>query len=479
LNSGRVVFVSEKVKLQGRVYTPEHIVKNILDSVEYSGPAILEKHIIDNSCGDGAFLTQIVDRYCNVFLQASSDKNKLKHDLETYIHGIEIDKNESELSKNNLDNIAFWFGLEGVNWDVRCQNTLEVDDFDGKMDFVVGNPPYVRVHNLKESFEAVKEYKFAQNGMTDLFIVFFEIGFRMLNEKGKLGYISPSSFLNSTAGKELRGYIKNERTLSTLIDLGHYQPFKATTYTLISVFENGTKNETINYCGYNEVTLSPEFVSTLSYEDVFVNDSIMLGKKEDIDAYKKIIAFDLEKTDSKIFVKNGFATLADKVFIGDFGFTELTIPILKGSTGKWSRCIYPYDELGDPLPLKTIKESHEAFSHLEKNKDTIIDRALDMSGRWYAFGRSQALRDVSKDKISINTLIKTTDNLKLVPVPAGSGIYSGLYILSPYSIEEIDAVLRTEEFVEYLKLLKNYKSGGYYTYSSKDLLRYLKYKLEG
>ena len=53
-----------------------------------------------------------------------------------------------------------------------------------------------------------------------------------------------------------------------------------------------------------------------------------------------------------VSVKNGFATLADKVFIGDFDFTEGTIDILKASTGKWSKCIYPYDKKGKPLLLK-------------------------------------------------------------------------------------------------------------------------------
>ena len=31
--------------------------------------------------------------------------------------------------------------------------------------------------------------------------------------------------------------------------------------------------------------------------------------------------------------------------------------------------------------------------------------------------------------------------------------------------------------VNYVKLLKNYKSGGYYTFASKDLEQYLNYKL--
>ena len=87
---------------------------------------------------------------------------------------------------------------------IQCENTLTVKRFNGKMDFVVGNPPYVRVHNLDESLDLTKTFSFAQDGMTDLYIVFYEIGLKMLNEKGVLGYITPSSYFNSLAGSYMR-----------------------------------------------------------------------------------------------------------------------------------------------------------------------------------------------------------------------------------------------------------------------------------
>jgi hypothetical protein len=71
------------------------------------------------------------------------------------------------------------------------------------MDYVVANPPYVRIHNLQENFDIVRNYEFAQSGMTDLFIVFYELGFKMLNANGKLVCITPSSFYSSVAGKTL------------------------------------------------------------------------------------------------------------------------------------------------------------------------------------------------------------------------------------------------------------------------------------
>lgn len=51
-------------KSNGRIYTPDYIVDNILDLSGYTQDNVIRKHVIDNSCGDGAFLTKIVDRYC-------------------------------------------------------------------------------------------------------------------------------------------------------------------------------------------------------------------------------------------------------------------------------------------------------------------------------------------------------------------------------------------------------------------------------
>lgn len=65
----------------------------------------------------------------------------------------------------------------------------------------------------------------------------------------------------------------------------------------------------------------------------------------------------------------------------------------------------------------------------------------------------------------------------MIEVPSGQGVYSGLYILSDVPFEVIESIIRSDDFIDYLKILKHYKSGGYYTYSSKDLEQYINYKL--
>lgn len=446
----------------------------ILDFGGYTDTNILNRHIIDNSCGDGAFLIEIADRYCRAFLNVNSDLETLKTHLETYIHGIEIDSCEYSKCIFNLDNTVKKYNIQNTTWDIINGDTLTIDKYNGKMDYVFGNPPYVRVHNLEEKYDAVKKYRFAKTGMTDLYIVFFEIGFNMLSTNGTMCLITPSSWLNSLAGKKLRNYVYTYHNLSAVIDLEHFQPFDATTYTLISKFKKNGSFNSIEYFNYNEQS-EKRHIDTLLYNDIFIGSDIYLSTTNNLQLLKKIKTEPILKY---VSVKNGFATLADKVFIGDFDFAEGTIDILKASTGKWSKCIFPYYPDGKPLPPDMFIQNIEVHNYMLSHKEKLTkERNYGNDEYWYLFGRTQALKDVCKSKIAINTIIKNIDSIKLELVSEGKGVYSGLYILTEIEFEIIRELIFSEDFVNYIKLLKNYKSGGYYTFASKDLEHFLNYKL--
>lgn len=469
-----------KVKNNGVVYTPEYIVEIILNQSNYKGINVIKKHVIDNSCGDGAFLKQIVKRYIESFINEkniNSDENKLelKKDLETYIHGIELDESEMMKAIDSLNEIVSLYGLEGINWDINQGNTLEIDKYNGKMDFVLGNPPYVRVHNLGDDFHYIKEQKFTTGGMTDLFIIFYEIGLEMLNETGVLGYITPSSIFNSLAGFQFRNYTINNKLLTSVIDLKHFQAFEGfMTYTAILTLDKSNRADSINYFDFDTEKLAPKHTSFLNYEDFFLENSWYFGKKESLDSLKNILKTDIK--DKTIEIKNGFATLSDRLFINnDFGFDSKYIyPIIKASTGKSSTVFFPYDE--DSIIVDFNLFEDDLKNYLLDNKDDFEKRSRDKNTLWYAFGRSQGIRDFFKDKITINALLRTKKDIKLNPAPAGTGVYSGLYLVGDFDYELINDILISDEFVEYISMLGKYKAGGYYTFSSSDLKKYVIYK---
>lgn len=460
--------MANSVKHYGRVYTPDWLVRQILDFGGYKGTSIIGKHVIDNSCGDGAFLREIVTRYCDVY-----KGNDLKRHLQTFIHGVEIDHVERDKCVRELCLLAERYGATDVKWDVMCADALTVDKYNDEMDYVFGNPPYVRVHNLDTSYDIVKRFEFAQHGMTDLFIVFFEVGFRMMKTDGRMCIISPSSWFTSKAGSTLRQYIVQNRNLSGVIVLGHFQPFFATTYTAISRFERGTQG--VSLYQYFDNQTKPRKIDTLHISEIQISGNFYFSDKQQLEGLRLIRT---GRTYRYVEVKNGFATLSDKVFIGDFDFAEGTIDVLKASTGKWSKCIFPYDEHGRPLPPSVIEQNEQVYQYLLRNKSHIASkRDIDDENMWYLFGRTQAIKDVGKDKYAINTIIKDKSSIRFEKVCKGKGLYSGLYILTDINEEEIRELIVSDEFVSYIRMLANYKSGGYYTFSSKDVEQYLNYKL--
>src|SRR5659263_68511 len=95
-------------------------------------------------------------------------------------------------------------------------------------DAVIGNPPYIRIQNLKEF--APREVEFykrryvsASKGNYDIYVLFVERGLSLLNQAGRLGYILPSKFFATDYGASLRGLLAREKVVGEVIDFGHAQ----------------------------------------------------------------------------------------------------------------------------------------------------------------------------------------------------------------------------------------------------------------
>ncbi|TPE58108.1 hypothetical protein FJO69_00425 [[Mycoplasma] falconis] len=464
------------MKNTGAVYTPKFIVDLMLDKIGYKDQNLLKKHIIDNSCGEGAFLIEIVDRYIKNYFIFNNDLKQLKKELETYIHGIEINKESFLKTLDNLNAVANKYGLLNLKWDIINDNAFKVSKFNNKIDFVVGNPPYVRIHNLNNNYQDVKLGKFSQQGMTDLYIAFYEIGLSMLNGKGKLIYINPTSLLQSKASSVLRKYIIGNNLLTDFIDLKHLQVFKnITTYTGIFLLDKNKETADVNYYEIDQ-KFNLNFIDKLKADLFYIDDNFYFSNKNSLIELKQILNY--EPTLSNIEVKNGLATLADKIFIKeDFQFkSSNVIDVYKISRQTKFKIIFPYDKNGNLLPFDKLDLNVRKY--LLKNKKALQDRSLIDNQEWYSFGRTQSIKDVNKPKIVISNLIKTSNDIKIKLIKPNVAVYSGIYIIGELNLGKIEKILLSDDFINYLKLLKKYKNGGYYTFSTKDLKKYLQFYLE-
>jgi adenine-specific DNA-methyltransferase len=140
--------------------------------------------------------------------------------------------------------------------------------------------------------------------------------------------------------------------------------------------------------------------------------------------------------------------------------------------------IYPYDESGKLLSEAELKEEKILYRYLSDHKLLLTKRSLANNSPWYAFGRSQAIGDTYREKLSVASLIRTEEDLKITLASSGTGVYGGLYLTGEKEeLQRARQVLYSKEFMSYVRLLGKYKSGNYYAFSSKDVIVFLDHQL--
>lgn len=476
---------------KGQVNTPAEIVSVMMDYASYTvSNNILDKHFMDNSCGNGNILVEAVRRYIASYKNDDPFLIGVEDALSRYIHGIELDEKAIEECRDRLDNEAAAYGIYGVDWDLKCGDALVIGSGINNMDFVICNPPYVRIHDLADS-EICKEYEFSSDGMTDLYLAFYELGIKMLSPDGIMCYISPSSWLSSNSGQSMRNWVEKTHRLSSVIDFRHTKVFgNVSTYAMITLID-GLHHSHIRYDIYEPNTgeVVPKYYTR--YKDAFVGGYLMFGEKDALGVMSRMSV--RNHSDRIVRVKNGYATLADEVFIDEYARSQQKSPyeieVYKASSGKdgETRCFFPYKknpegryEYVDIEEIKSVSPS--VYEYIKDHEEELRKRTYERKGyadTWWLFGRSQAINDTGLVKIAINNTIRGRDDLYMRTVDAGSGVYGGLYIVpGTVSISDIKEIVDSDDFVEYVKMLKKYKSGGYYTFSGKDLEKYINYKLK-
>ncbi len=108
----------------------------------------------------------------------------------------------------------------------------------GGFDIVIGNPPYLRVQGIQQNQPEYMSY-YRDNyqsakGNFDLYALFIERGYQLLNSQGRLAYIVPHKFFQASFGEALRRFLTKRRALHEIVRFGSAQVFEeSTTYTCL------------------------------------------------------------------------------------------------------------------------------------------------------------------------------------------------------------------------------------------------------
>jgi len=229
-------------KINGTFFTPKNIVRKIIEEVN---PQPNDK-CSDISCGCGSFLIGLIKYY------QLNYKKTINDILKQNIFGYDILNYNIRRTKILIS----IFGLEN-NEIVNEENfNLEVCDSLNKIwklsfDIIVGNPPYVKYQDLNETQRKflLENFETIQKGTFNLYFSFFELGFNLLKDKGKLGYITPNNYFTSLSGEPLRSFFQKNKSIEKIIDFNSKKVFDVLTYTCLT-FLNKEDQEVIKFNKY-------------------------------------------------------------------------------------------------------------------------------------------------------------------------------------------------------------------------------------
>ena len=478
-------------KLFGQVYTPNFVVCKILDDVGYNSSKILGKTIIDPACGDGRFLIEIVKRIIEI-----SPENDLQKNLKC-VYGWDIDEIAIIECRKNLNNLVKDKCLD-IQWNVNVVNSIKkyekpdlfVVSETQKFDFIVGNPPYIRIQHLDlvQRNYIQSNYNFCKSGSTDIYIAFYELCINLLSKNGICGLITPNTFLFTETARPLRLYFVSNKNLVQITNYGDIQLFdEATTYSAITIFNNLKKQNFKFEKAISEQTFEEKTVNFSELKEPFwqlttEETEKIKGKKlkEICNIHVGITTlcdsayiFTIEEIDEKF-------VLANTKFKGKIKIEKNILkPIVKGSKLKHSEeiikeyVLFPYSKLNGKniiIPEIELKNNYPfAYNYLLSVKPELDkrDNGTPNTVAWYAFGRSQGLDTSFGEKIIFSPM-NEKPNFVFYANPECT-FYSGYCIkkINGFSIERLMMQLNSERMDKFVSMSSRDFRGGWKAYNKK------------
>jgi len=464
-------------KENGVVFTPSWVVDFMVDEIIKSKIITGKEKILDAGCGDGIFAVTMAKKFSEI------SKKPIQKVIEENIYFIDVSKKYIETTKQNLQNLS--------KDKIKKFNGIEDDfcfhNFNTQFDFIIGNPPYVRIQNLNERRnELQRKFITASSGSVDLYFCFFEQALSLLNEDGNIVFITPNSHFYSSAGKHLRNLLLSH--IKKIINFDHFQVFKnVTAYTAISFLQKVNNNKFLYAENFKEG------FDTISYKEIST-EKLVNGKwKFFSDAYFNkfdLLAKNHASLKEIANIHYGIATLKDDIYIfrpdkidQNYFFRDnfkiekdLCIPIIKASTYKGEDqglyIVFPYKNGKVILSDVFQRKYPEAYKYFLEKRSVLESRDKGRGvcyEEFYAFGRNQGLKTSFGRKIITSTM--NIEPRFYVIEDEKTSFYSG-YCIKPKgdtNIYELCNALNSDIMKEYINATSKSYRGGYKSYAKSFL----------
>lgn len=247
LNPNRI---GKAMKSKGIVYTKRWVVDLLLNLSGYSSEKKLANTLaIEPAAGDGAFLGPMVERLVQSCRNHGRPLSECQHSIIAY----ELNEKSAARSRAATYEILSNHGVErslairlAEAW-VRNGDYL----FDGvsqEADFIMGNPPYIRLEDIPEETASVYRNTYpTMKGRADLYVAFFEAALRQLKPDGVCGFICADRWMRNQYGAELRQLITSDYSVDIILSMHDADAFhdEVDAYPAITIIRRKKQQATV------------------------------------------------------------------------------------------------------------------------------------------------------------------------------------------------------------------------------------------
>jgi len=235
---------------RGVVYTKRWVVELLLDLAGYlSTKNLVDAMAVEPAAGHGAFLSLMVER-----LAASCERLKRPiSDCHNSLRAYELNANSAERARILAAEILTDRGVKPSTAEELSKSWVHTGDyllesFAVEADFVIGNPPYVRLEEIPaETARLYREAYSTMCGRADLYVAFFEAALSQLKAGGAFAFICADRWMRNQYGAELRELITSEFAVDVVIEMHNADAFhdEVDAYPAITVIRRQRQLQTI------------------------------------------------------------------------------------------------------------------------------------------------------------------------------------------------------------------------------------------
>ena len=216
----------------GEVFTRRWVVDLILDLSGFTPDRDLGGMVaVEPSCGSGAFLAPMAER----LIESCRAHGRPLADIQHAFRAFDLLPVNAELAEKTIAGALTDAGLDDVEAKsiaagcVKCGDFLLTNHGDDVADFVLGNPPYIRLESVPSARSAAyRRVCQTMRGRSDIFVGFIEMSLRILKPDGILGFIVADRWMHNQYGADLRRLVSSGYSVEAVISMHDVDAFEET-----------------------------------------------------------------------------------------------------------------------------------------------------------------------------------------------------------------------------------------------------------